>query len=384
MGHLQNNNIIIDNQHGFRPGHSCTTQLISLIEDVSRAMDKHQQTDLILLDFSKAFNTVPHHRLLTKLKYYRINITVCQWIQTWLTSRSQRVLVESESSESIPVTSGVPQGTVLGPLMFLLYINDITTNISSPLRLFADDCLLYNTINSQEDTDMLQQGLNQLCDWATTWQLNFNVTKCAVIRCTRSSSPVNVDYILNGTTLKLVEQHTYLGILIHKSLSWHPHIANITNKASKTLNFLKRNLSKCSLLVKASAYLTLVRPLLEYAAAVWDPHYQIDIQLLEKIQRRAARWVLHDYSRYSSVTSMLQHLNWPTLETRRKISRLQILYKALHDSIALPIPSYYQSKLRSTRHHHPKYFIVPYSATTCHQSSFFQELSETGTIFLKH
>ena len=115
----------------------------------------------------------------------------------------------------------------------------------------------------------------------------------------------------------------------------------------------------------------MVRPQLEYAAAVWDPYYQIDIQLLEKIQRRAARWVLHDYNRYSSVTSMLQHLNWPTLETRRQISRLQILHKALHKSIALSVPSYYLPKSKPTRHHHPNYFITPFSATTCHQSSFF-------------
>ena len=112
----------------------------------------------------------------------------------------------------------------------------------------------------------------------------------------------------------------YLGVLIHKSLSWSPHISNVVNKASRTLNFLKRNLNKCSKQVKESAYLTMVRPQLEYASAVWDPYHVGDISELEKIQRRAARWVLNDYGRFSSVSLMLDQLKWPTLQIRRKLS----------------------------------------------------------------
>ena len=141
MDHINTNNILINNQHGFRSGFSCQTQLISLIDDITYAMDNHYQTDLILLDFSKAFDTVPHRRLLAKLQYYKIDNLVWKWIQSWLTERSQSMVIDGISSKSVSVLSGVPQGTVLGPLMFLLYINDITDRVSSTLRLFADDCL---------------------------------------------------------------------------------------------------------------------------------------------------------------------------------------------------------------------------------------------------
>ena len=157
-------------------------------------------------------------------------------------------------------------------------------------------------------------------------QLKFNITKCVLLRCTRSLSPYQYNYILNNHTLAVTDQHTYLGVLIDKRLSWSPHISNIASKASQTLNFLKRNLSKCSTEIKASAYLTMVRPLMEYASAIWDPCYIKDIQQLEKV-RRSARWVLNDYSYMSSVTSILQQLSWPTLKMRRKISRIIIFIK---------------------------------------------------------
>ena len=196
MDHVQLNNILINNQHGFRSGFSCQTQLISLIEDVSHALDNQLQTDLILLDFSRAFDTVPHKRLLAKLHHYRIDHQVCAWIQSWLTQRTQSVVVDGVSSPPVRVLSGVPQGTVLGPLMFLLYINDIATGISSPLRLFADDCLLYRTIKSIEDSIILQKDLELLSQWATVWQMKCNISKCVVIRCTRSLTPFQYDYKL--------------------------------------------------------------------------------------------------------------------------------------------------------------------------------------------
>ena len=339
MDHVRLNNILIDNQHayGFRPGFSCQTQLISLIEDISHALDNQLQTDLIMLDFSKAFDTVAHKCLMAKLHHYRVDHQVCAWIQSWLTQRTQTVVVDGISSPPVHVLSGVPQGTVLGPLMFLLYINDIATGISSPLRLFADDCLLYRTINSVEDSFILQTDLELLSQWATVWQMKFNVSKCIVIRCTRSHTPVQYGYRLNNITLSTDNQHTYLGILLHKSLSWSGHIASIASKASQIFNFLRRNLSKCSSTVKASSYLALVRPIMEYAASVWDPYHHNDILALEKVQRRAARWVMNDYSRYSSVSSMLNDLNWPSLHFRRRINRLQTFYKAIYNSSAFLI-----------------------------------------------
>ena len=187
-------------------------QLITLTEGISFALDHYKQTDIILLDFSKTFNTVPHQRLLTKLRYYGITGSTYNWIQTWLTCRPQCVVLDSESSSFIPVLSGVPQGTVLGPLIFLLYINDIAKGINSPLRLFTDDCLLYRVINGVEDrgTNRIQEDSNKLSEWANTWQLKFNVNKCTVIGCTRSLTPFTHDYILNNCTLNVSDQHMHL------------------------------------------------------------------------------------------------------------------------------------------------------------------------------
>ena len=189
--HLNSFNVFIENQHGFRSQHSCVTQLISLLEDLSYSMDHHQQTDVILLDFAKAFDSVPHQRLLVKLRHYGITNNICHWISTWLTQRSQQVVLDGASSESVSVQYGVPQGTVLGSLMFLIYINDITESISSPLQLFADDCILYRTITTEEDAIQLQNDLGQLSAWAIKWQLRFNVTKCTIMCFTRSSSPIH-------------------------------------------------------------------------------------------------------------------------------------------------------------------------------------------------
>ena len=165
MDHLNTYNIINPIQHGFRPGLSCQTQLILLIEDILRAMDQNYQVDLIMLDFSKAFDTVAHNKLLLKLEHLGIQSNTYSWIQTWLTNRTQKVVVEGETSNSLKVLSGVPQGTVLDPLMFLLYINDISVGINSSIRLFADDCVLYRVIKSTENHDHLQQDLNTLVEW---------------------------------------------------------------------------------------------------------------------------------------------------------------------------------------------------------------------------
>ena len=240
MSHLNANDILIENQYGFRAGHSCATQLITLTEDILHALDHQKQVDIILLDFAKAFDTVPHQRLLTKLQYYGIRNNTFNWIKTWLTDQTQCVLLNGKSSTPVTVTSGVPQGTVLGPLMFLLYINDITRSISSPLRLFADDCLLYRVIDSQHDASILQQDLDRLSEWVHIWQLRFNVSKCVVIRGTRSQSPIIHNYELNNHTLTITDRHTYLGVLLDKHLSWSPHVYKITGKASRTSNFLKQ------------------------------------------------------------------------------------------------------------------------------------------------
>ena len=281
--HLKTYQILSDKQYGFRPNHSCETQLLSVVEEIQLAMDHHLSVDLIFIDFRKAFDTVPHQRLLKKLHHYGIQENVYNWISTWLTKRTQRVVIKGHSSTYVHVDSGVPQGTVHGPLMFLLYINDITSNISSCIRLFADDCVLYRVIQSEQDHHHLQQDLNYIIQWTKHWQMSLNIDKCVILTCSRSTSPPEYHYNIDNTMLNHTSQHQYLGVLFHSQMSFSTHINNIASNATKSLNFVRRNLNNCEESVKSAAYPGLIRPKLEYASAVWDPYLSKDINAIERV-----------------------------------------------------------------------------------------------------
>ena len=219
MSHLDKHNILTDVQHGFRKSHSCETQLITTIEEIARNLDQGSQTDAILLDFSKAFDTVPHQRLLLKLDRYGLWGEIKGWIQAWLCDRKQTVVVDGDKSAPVKVKSGVPQGTVLGPLMFLLYINDIGDNIDSQIRLFAETTILYTVIKGMGDASLLQKDLDKMIDWCNQWQMSFNNDKCKVLRIYRSLHPVVHQYTLDGTVLESVHHHPYLGIELTSNLN---------------------------------------------------------------------------------------------------------------------------------------------------------------------
>ena len=163
--HLDSHGLMYDLQHGFRERRSCETQLVSLVEDLARKSSQGKQTDLILLDFSKAFNKVGHSKLLMKLHSYGIRGSTQSWIKAFLSNREQKVVIEGEESDSVLVTSGVPQGSVLGPILFLVYINDLPQDIVSQVRLFADDTAIYLTLEDKGDSDTLQRDLDRLQEW---------------------------------------------------------------------------------------------------------------------------------------------------------------------------------------------------------------------------
>ena len=261
MSHLDAHSVLVDYQHGFRKNRSCEIQLINAIEDLARSLNNRNQTDMLIQDFSKAFDTVAHNRLLLKLNHYSIRGANLAWMQSWLTSRTQQVLLEGKHSRKIVVRSGVPQGTVLGPLCFLLYINDIGNGICSTLRLFADDTLLYGLVHNNQDAIKLQEDLDNLTAWAQTWQMNFHPSKCYVLRIHRSKEPTIHNYTISGHILQSLDQHPYLGVTITKTLNWKAHVSKIKNKANKTLGFIKRNLHSCPEEIKSHAYTTLVRSL---------------------------------------------------------------------------------------------------------------------------
>ena len=240
MDHLELHSLLNDNQHGFRQRRSCETQLIITVNDFSRCLNRQEQVDAVLLDFSKAFDKVDHKILLRKLNSLGIGDSLSQWIQSFLSGRTQTVLVEGASSKSTPVLSGVPQGTVLGPLLFLAYINDINTHLSegTKIRLFADDSLLYRTIRTHEDSDILQKDLNTLQAWERANKMEFHPDKCQVLRITNKHDPIQVQYNIHDTNLGVVASAKYLGIHIDSKLNWNPQNTYLCNKASNTLAFI--------------------------------------------------------------------------------------------------------------------------------------------------
>ena len=320
--HLENYGILHNAQHGFHKRRSCETQLINTVHNFASALNNREQIDAILLDMSKAFDTVPHERLCHKLSLYGIRGTTLRWIRSFLTGRTQKVILNGQESRTTKVSSGVPQGSVLGPLLFIIYINDMPNNIASNIKLYADDALLYRTIHSVTDIHILQHHLDMLHQWASTWLMTFNPTKCEFLQLTKKNHPLKSQYHIDNKQIKQVTTAKYLGVTIDKNLNWSDHTSRVVNKANSVLGFLQRNVCKCCLEVKCMYCKSLVRPILEYASIIWSPYHQHNIHSIEMVQRHAARFVSSNFDRYASVTQMLNNIGWPTLSLRREKLRV--------------------------------------------------------------
>ncbi|KAJ8042793.1 RNA-directed DNA polymerase from mobile element jockey [Holothuria leucospilota] len=370
MGHFDNYSVITNRQHGFRQRHSCESQLILTTNDLVQSLDHRSQTDMIIMDFSKAFHTVPHNRLLCKLQNYGIKSHTLTWISNFLKLRKQRVVVGGDFSDWVDVISGVPQGTVLGPLLFLVYINDLPDNISSEVRLFADDCVIYRQIKNNLDQVQLQKDLNNLSEWQNKWQMHFNTKMCFSMRITHSRNPKLFHYTLDKDILESTASHTYLGVDISNNLTWNRHVNHITSSANRSLAFIRRNLYSCPRSVKANAYLTLVMQAFIGVFIFRDPYTVSLSNKVEQIQRRAARFVCTDYSPHSSVTEMLKDLGWDSLKVRRTVNRLAIFHKARLGLLALPMNNL-QPVRRPYRHNHSNSFLHIPTNKDCYKYSFF-------------
>ena len=290
----------------------------------------HKQTDLIIMDFAKAFDKVPRRRLLHKLEYYGIRGSTHKWINSWLSGRTQQVVLDGQASDLVPVLSGVPQGMVLCQVLFLIFINYLSNNVRSLVGLFADDCVLYRNIHSLQDCLTLQEDLTSLGLWEADWQMKSNVAKFHSMRVTRHQHRKQIlfYYSLHNQTLENVQSAKYLGITITDNIDWGQHVSEISSKATKTIGFLRRNLAFAPMSTKEVAYKTLVQPKLEYAAPIWSPHSKLQMNQTEKVQRTAAPWTCRRWRNTSSVGEMLDELEWPFLEAWRDQSLL--LFHKIH------------------------------------------------------
>ena len=222
--HIANNNIIINEQHGFRNKLSTITHLINTTTDWANTLNNKGQTDIIFLDFSKAFDKTSHIFILSKLHYYGIRNHTLSWIGALISNRTQTTVVNGVHSSYAEVTSGVPQGSVLAPMLFLLYINDINNAITSQIKLFADDSVLYRNIRNQNDQVILQNDLDTISSWTVKWLMELNINKCSVLSITLKQNSIFHDYDILGAMLRQVTNHDYLGVTISSDLNRFRHV----------------------------------------------------------------------------------------------------------------------------------------------------------------
>ena len=324
---MNNQNIYSPSQHGFRKQMSCMTQLLEVMNDFTKMIENGSDIDVIYLDFKKAFDSVPHVRLLNKLSAYGIQGEILNWIRSFLTNRQQKVRVGGAISTPEPVVSGIPQGSILGPILFTIFINDLPDNIESKCKIFADDTKIYN---DPGNANILQDDLSKLQTWSDKWQLGFNITKCKVLHIGKKNPEITYSMVNNETPQEVTtcEEEKDLGVTFDKKLDFSSHIDKAINTAKRVLSMTKRafkHLDKDSLL---TIYKSLIRPHLEYGNLIWSPRLKKHSIALEKIQRKATK-LIPDL-REEPYHHRLKVLNLPSLKHRRRRGDLIETFKILN------------------------------------------------------
>ena len=285
-------------QFGFLQKHSTLHQLLLFLDNILNSFKESVQTDAIYLDFRKAFDSVAHNELLTKLWCFGITGNLWKWFRAYLSSRTQCVRLNSAISDPLPVVSGVPQGSILGPILFLIFINDLPETLSSShMLLFADDTKCFKAIHNRLDSHLLQQDLNHLTMWSQQWHLCFNPKKCVLVRFSPSPhSSITNDYLINDLPISNQNLYRDLGVILTSNLSWNEHYKHFLSNAYRILSLIRRIFitTHCPQ-NKRTLYLLLVRSRLMYCSPVWRPQFIKDIKVIERVQRRATKFILDDY-----------------------------------------------------------------------------------------
>ena len=289
MKHMKSNKLFSRKQFGFISGRSTVLQLIKVLDNWTETMDEGRATDVVYCDFMKAFDRVPHKKLIEKVASYGIQGDFLRWIKDFLARRKQRVLVNGNESEWKAVTSGVPQGSVLGPLLFVLFINDLpeAAKHGSEVYMYADDTKVYREIKENDDCDRLQQDLDGLLGWTDKWMLDFHPDKCKYMRIGRSAIEEKRYRVHNN--ISKTETGKDIGVIIDNKLKFSEHLSEKINKANKIVGLIRRTFVYLDSPMFKSLYTALVRPHLEYANQVWCPHLIKDIEAVENVQRRATK-----------------------------------------------------------------------------------------------
>eukprot|EP00745_Piridium_sociabile_P043063 TRINITY_DN87471_c0_g3_i3.p1 TRINITY_DN87471_c0_g3~~TRINITY_DN87471_c0_g3_i3.p1 ORF type:complete len:950 (+),score=231.72 TRINITY_DN87471_c0_g3_i3:692-3541(+) len=354
--HLQRNDLINQEQHGFTKGRSCVTQLLDTLDVWTEALDTGGGVDAIYMDYMKAFDSVPHRRLLGKVEALGIRGNLLRWIQDFLYHRSQRVCVNGVKSERGEVTSGIPQGSVIGPVLFLMYINDLPRHVQSHVKLFADDTKIFARNDDDAAMEILQDDLDRLHEWSTNWQMRFHPEKCSVMRM--GNPKTDMKYHMKGhdaqgkqTVVELAESEVEkdLGVLIDKGLTFKNHINQASAKANRVLGVIRRSFDFLTPAVFIQLYKSLVRPILEYGHTAWQPRHKTLCSELEDVQRRATKLIAP--LKEKPYPERLAALNLPSLEHRRLRGDMIDMYKYTHGMYLTSRPQFNYFQGRDTRGH---------------------------------
>ncbi|CAB3375200.1 Hypothetical predicted protein [Cloeon dipterum] len=292
-GFLDTNKALPDNQHGFRERRSCTTMLLRTLDSWTAAIDKNSggHVHAIFLDWAKAFDKVPHQRLLSKLQHHGIDGAALEWLKNFLVGRSQFVRFGGARSEPCVVSSGVVQGSVLGPLLFNVYVSDLPAVVKTNLVQYADDCTIFREVTSQDDVDELQEDLALIDIWCVNNGMQLNAKKCVAMDLSRARQPWLPQYMIGGAALEYVSTQRLLGVHIARDLRWNHHVDVQRKKAAQTLGFAARNLRGCTQRVKRMAYLTLVKPKLFYGTPAWHPWTKTNTEKMARTQNKALHFI---------------------------------------------------------------------------------------------
>lgn len=353
--YLHSNNILIPQQSGFRPNDSTINQLLCITNDFYRAIDQGKEIRVVFFDISKAFDKVWHKGLLYKLEKIGIRGNLLLWFRSYLHDRKQCVVINGSRSEFMNVKAGVPQGSILGPLLFLIFINDLVVDIECNIKLFADDTSVYITVeNPFTSGTLLNSDLEKINEWSKKWlgSFNPNKTECMTISL-KLKKPFHPSLIFDDVHLKDVESHKHLGVTISSNLSWNLHINEILSKAYAKLGLMRKVkyiLDRNSL---QKLYFSFIRPVLEYADIIWDNIPEYLSLKIENIQLEAAR-IMTGGNRLASKTLLYKETGWVPLSKRREDHRLILLFKMFHGKVPNYLLNLLQTQLLSNESHNTR------------------------------